>query len=283
MRSWHWIKTELAHFTETFNQDMQQIWKFNTRYPPRKQVANMVEAVNCICHYCGQQGHKKPDCPIRRTNLEAKRQPRRIHSGGGLDSTHFLENMDYDSAFTTEVCDTQNTTTNICDVWFNVNITTVLPIWRRPTWPMWQRCRPSKAWDTLLLRGCNIWLRRDSGRGLMHSNQWTPLGSSSLSLLCIGQPTVHWSRPSDLASQSLLLYPIKLEAYSSLMFKVPSRWSCWREVFTRSVSLRRTHACSGWLWHRLRRWMECWISGWRKAFRGWGSQRVQASNGQRGV
>ena len=25
MRSWHWSKTKLGHFTETFNQDMQQI------------------------------------------------------------------------------------------------------------------------------------------------------------------------------------------------------------------------------------------------------------------
>ena len=32
----------------------------------------MAEAVNCICHYCGQQGHKKPDCPTHRADLETK-------------------------------------------------------------------------------------------------------------------------------------------------------------------------------------------------------------------
>ena len=32
----------------------------------------MAEAVNCICHYCGQQRHKKPNCPIRRTDLGAR-------------------------------------------------------------------------------------------------------------------------------------------------------------------------------------------------------------------
>ena len=51
---------------------MPQIRKFNMRYLLRSPVANMAEAVNCICHYCGQQGHKKPDCPIRRSELEAK-------------------------------------------------------------------------------------------------------------------------------------------------------------------------------------------------------------------
>ena len=59
-RSWHWIKTKLVHISETFNQDMQQIRKFNPRYPPMPQGANMAEAVNCICHFCGQQGHKNP-------------------------------------------------------------------------------------------------------------------------------------------------------------------------------------------------------------------------------
>ena len=72
MRSWHWIKTKLVHFSETFNQDGQQIRKFNPRYPPRTQFTNMAEAVNFICHYCGQQGHKKPDCPTWRVDLEGK-------------------------------------------------------------------------------------------------------------------------------------------------------------------------------------------------------------------
>ena len=36
----------------------------------------------------------------------------------------FIENMDYDSAFNTEVCDSQNTYTHICDVCNNVDITT---------------------------------------------------------------------------------------------------------------------------------------------------------------
>ena len=43
MKSWHWIKTKLVHFSENFNQDMQQIRKFN-----------MAEAVNCIFRYCGK-------------------------------------------------------------------------------------------------------------------------------------------------------------------------------------------------------------------------------------
>ena len=32
----------------------------------------MAEAVNCISHYYGQQGHRKTDCPTRRIDLEAK-------------------------------------------------------------------------------------------------------------------------------------------------------------------------------------------------------------------
>ena len=66
VRSWHWIKTKLVRFSENFNQDMPQIRKFNYRYPLKTQVTNMAEAVNCICHFCGQQGHKRNDCPIRR-------------------------------------------------------------------------------------------------------------------------------------------------------------------------------------------------------------------------
>ena len=65
----------------------------NNRYPSRPQVANMAEAVNCICHFCGQQGHKKPDCPVLRADLEAKGlnvdeindriKQRRLNDGGG--------------------------------------------------------------------------------------------------------------------------------------------------------------------------------------------------------
>ena len=50
--------------------------------------------------------------------------PGSIHSGGRLGAPTFIENMDYDSTFTTEVCDTRYTTTNIYDVCFNANITT---------------------------------------------------------------------------------------------------------------------------------------------------------------
>ena len=36
----------------------------------------------------------------------------------------FVENMDYDSAFNTEMCDSENTYTNICDLCNNVKLTT---------------------------------------------------------------------------------------------------------------------------------------------------------------
>ena len=46
MRSWHWIKTKLVRFTETFNQEIPQIRKFIMRYPPRTQVANMKRIIS---------------------------------------------------------------------------------------------------------------------------------------------------------------------------------------------------------------------------------------------
>ena len=104
VRSWHWIKTN-----KNFNQDMQQIRKFNYRYPLKTQVANMAETVNCICHFCGQQGHKRNDCPIRRADLEAKglnmdeinernRQRHLANRSGGDDSVEVNVMVDGEAA-----------------------------------------------------------------------------------------------------------------------------------------------------------------------------------------
>ena len=35
IRSWHWIKIKILHFSKKFNQDMQQIQKFNILDTPR--------------------------------------------------------------------------------------------------------------------------------------------------------------------------------------------------------------------------------------------------------
>ena len=50
-KSWKWIKSELVHFSETFNQDMQQIQKFNTRYPQDgvAPYASM-KCTGCLCY-----------------------------------------------------------------------------------------------------------------------------------------------------------------------------------------------------------------------------------------
>ena len=46
--------------------------QFNRRYPSRRPVANMVEAVYCICHHCNQLGHVRKECQIKKAELEVQ-------------------------------------------------------------------------------------------------------------------------------------------------------------------------------------------------------------------
>ena len=89
----------------------------------------------------------------------------------------FIDNMDYDSEFNNQVCDTQNNHTNICDVCFNVDVyygSYPNPTGggqhglydkdaghSKPTLLRWKYCS----------RDYSIWLRTGSDRGLMHLNR----------------------------------------------------------------------------------------------------------------
>ena len=72
LRSWEWIKKKIVYFVEKFPHFLNHNQQFLPRYPPRRPVTNMAEAVNIECFYCRETGHSIRDCPIRKVDLEAK-------------------------------------------------------------------------------------------------------------------------------------------------------------------------------------------------------------------
>ena len=104
--------------------------------------------------------------------------------------------MDYDSAFNTEVRDTQNTHTRICDVSLNVDVTT------GPT--QFEEANLTHMTKAQAIQNMHYCVGHIAPGGLRHLVE----NGSYLHV-----PIVDWPRPSNLVSQGLLLPLTKSEYY----------------------------------------------------------------------